>query len=269
MMIEPGIYKDISNEAYHGGEGVSKSVLDLIHRSPAHYRASLVLPKRETAALTLGTAIHAAVLEPESFEANFVAAPDVDRRTSAGRAAWTKFQLDTAGKKILTREQYDTALHVRDAVYGNRMAVNLLCGGTPEQSVYWAESLDGQEILCKCRPDYLRRDGLIVDLKTTEDARADHFLRSVTAYRYHVQCAWYLRGIEEATGDVRDFVFLAVEKEPPYGIGIFTLPPEFVDAGVYAAMADLRVYAKCKKADYWPCYPEEVQVLDMPRWFKG
>lgn len=268
-MIEPGIYKDISNEAYHGGDGVSKSTLDLIHRSPAHYRASLVLPKRETAALTLGTAIHAAVLEPDSFEQNFVAAPDVDRRTKDGRTAWAEFQLGAAGKKILTAEQYETALNVRDAVHGNRMAVNLLCGGTPEQSVYWTESLDGQEILCKCRPDYLRRDSLIVDLKTTEDARADHFLRSVTAYRYHVQCAWYQRGVEEATGDFRDFVFLAVEKEPPYGIGIFTLPPEFVDAGVYAAMADLRVYAKCKKADYWPCYPEEVQVLDMPRWFKG
>lgn len=267
---KPGIYADISNEEYHKGPGVSKSALDEIHRSPAHYRASLLFPRPETPALVMGSAIHAAVLEPDLFEARYIAAPVIDRRTSAGKAAWGEFQMSAAGRIILTQEQMDAACAARDAVYANRMAANLLRGGKAEQSVYWEESVDGETVLCKCRPDYLRaEDGIVVDLKTTADARSEQFLHSVTNYRYYVQNAWYERGIGEEVGTVRNFVFLAVEKEPPYGIGIFTLPDDFIDMGIYAAMADLRTYARCKAADHWPCYEEEVQVLEAPKWFKG
>jgi len=270
-MIEPGLYDDISNEEYHSGPGVSKSALDIIHRSPAHYQASLLLPRTETPAMVIGTAIHAAVLEPETFEAKFVVAPEVNRRTNAGKEEWERFRYSAlaAGMRMLTQEQYDAARNVRDAVYANRMAANLLCGGKAERSVYWNEVVDGAEVLCKCRPDYLREDGICVDLKTTEDTRSDHFIRSVVNYRYHVQAAWYERGIGEVLPAARDFVFLAVEKEPPYGTGIFTLPDDFIDVGNYAAMADLRTFARCKAADHWPCYAEEVQVLEAPKWFKG
>ena len=67
--MKPGIYYDISNDEYHSGIGISKSGLDLIAKSPAHYKAVVDgLVKREpTKAQSLGTAFHELLLEPELF----------------------------------------------------------------------------------------------------------------------------------------------------------------------------------------------------------
>lgn len=67
--IEPGIYTDIPNDAYHAGPGISKTGLDLFHRSPFHLHAikSGLFPKPETKSQYLGRAFHACVLEPSVF----------------------------------------------------------------------------------------------------------------------------------------------------------------------------------------------------------
>lgn len=67
--MQPGVYPDISNDDYHGGPGISKSGLDLIHRSPLHYRAAKTVANdnEPTPAQAIGTAFHALLLEPESF----------------------------------------------------------------------------------------------------------------------------------------------------------------------------------------------------------
>ncbi len=67
--MKPGVYDDISNEQYHGGPGISKSGLDLIHRSPMHYKfaTSAANDNQPTASQALGTAFHALLLEPHIF----------------------------------------------------------------------------------------------------------------------------------------------------------------------------------------------------------
>jgi exodeoxyribonuclease VIII len=90
--MKTGIYAGISNDAYHGGPGVSKSGLDLIARSPLHYWTRYLDPQRTptepTPSMRLGTAIHTAVLEPGEFAKRHHVAPVVDRRTKDGKAAW-------------------------------------------------------------------------------------------------------------------------------------------------------------------------------------
>lgn len=67
--IEPGIYTDIPNDAYHAGPGISKTGLDLFHRSPFHLHAikSGMFPKPETKSQYIGRAFHTVVLEPDVF----------------------------------------------------------------------------------------------------------------------------------------------------------------------------------------------------------
>jgi len=273
-----GIFSGISNEDYHSGAGVSKSDLDNIHRSPAHYVAAKLQPKEATSAMVIGAAIHSAILEPDLFSSLYAVAPNVDKRTKAGREEHAAFELMCANKGItpLTADQQSIALAVRDAVYAFRPSRNLLtqCSGIAEQSVYWQESdllsecgvTDDNQYFSKCRPDYLRDDNLVVDVKSTEDARSDNFRCSVAKYRYQVQQAYYSAGLKAIGRVPRSFVFLAVEKTPPYGIGIFTLDDEAVKLGRMAYRADLESFVRCKMADYWPGYPEEVQVIDLPKW---
>lgn len=67
--MKAGIYSGIPNADYHGGPGISKSGLDLINRSPLHYRAVVTAENdnQPTAAQAIGTAAHSLILEPEQF----------------------------------------------------------------------------------------------------------------------------------------------------------------------------------------------------------
>lgn len=72
--MEPGIYPDIPNSDYHKGPGISKSGLDLIAKSPAHYyhAVNAANDNEPTAAQALGTAFHTLLLEPEVFKKEYV-----------------------------------------------------------------------------------------------------------------------------------------------------------------------------------------------------
>ncbi|EIW5957025.1 PD-(D/E)XK nuclease-like domain-containing protein, partial [Salmonella enterica subsp. enterica serovar Newport] len=81
--IQPGIYYDIPNEAYHAGPGVSKSQLDDIADTPAIYlwRKNAPVDTEKTKSLDTGTAFHCRILEPEEFSKRFIIAPEFNRRT--------------------------------------------------------------------------------------------------------------------------------------------------------------------------------------------
>lgn len=70
--MEPGIYDNLTNAEYHGGAGISKSGLDLIAKSPAHYyhavNAANDNERVPTSAQAFGTAFHSMLLEPEEFQ---------------------------------------------------------------------------------------------------------------------------------------------------------------------------------------------------------
>ncbi|ELN5669100.1 PD-(D/E)XK nuclease-like domain-containing protein [Salmonella enterica] len=107
--IQPGIYYDIPNEAYHAGPGVSKSQLDDIVDTPAIYlwRKNAPVDTEKTKSLDTGTAFHCRVLEPEEFSKRFIIAPEFNRRTSAGKEEEKTFLEECArtGRTVLTAEE--------------------------------------------------------------------------------------------------------------------------------------------------------------------
>lgn len=70
---KPGIVAGLPNSVYHGGEDYSKSSLDIINKSPMHFKASRDAGQREsTPAQRKGTIIHSGVLEPSKFWDEYV-----------------------------------------------------------------------------------------------------------------------------------------------------------------------------------------------------
>ena len=88
----------MTNAEYHATSAVSKSDLDLIAKSPAHYTEAKNAPKEQTASMLLGSVAHKLVLEQDKFEEDFAIAPDVDRRTKAGREQWAEFAKNITDK---------------------------------------------------------------------------------------------------------------------------------------------------------------------------
>lgn len=266
MEIQPGSYAGIPIDAYHGGPGISKSGLDQIDRSPAHYWQAYLNParaRRETPALKTGHALHTAILEPHLLETQYAAAPDADRRTTVGKAAWAAFLETAQGKTPLDKRDMDRVRYVGDAVRSHPVAAVLLSKGRVELTHYW----ENQGVLCKCRPDFHTDDGWLVDLKSTQDARQEAFARSIWEYRYHVQAPWYLDGVMHASGvRPRGFIFIAMEKEPPYLVACYAASPRMIARGRTAYERNLATYRACLAADDWPGYPDVVAPIDLPPW---
>jgi hypothetical protein len=259
---------------YHRHSAVSKSHLDQVARSPLHYWARYVDPNRvdlePTAAMAIGSAVHTHVLELPEWDQRYITAPEgINRRTKAGKEAWAAFEAESTGRIVLSRADAELVMRMGQAVYGHPAAAFLLQRpGLAEQTYLWTDEATGLE--CKCRPDWMTTDGqLIVDLKTTEDASPAGFRKSVANFRYHVQAAWYLDGIERATGKRPDqFIFICVEKKPPHAVAAYAASAEMVAAGAITAEADLARLALCKEAGDWPGYSNQIEVIDLPSWMR-
>ncbi len=72
-----------------------------------------------------------------------------------------------------------------------------------------------------------------------------------------MQDPWYRHVIKHAFADqveVRRFVFVAVEKKPPFAIGIYWIEPEDVITGMELARRNLATLIECKRLNEWPDY---------------
>jgi hypothetical protein len=250
---------NMPNDVYHAYAGISKSGLDLIARSPAHY--AYRSPNEPTRAMVIGSATHAAILEPEVFAKQYMLLKDVtDRRSSAYKQAVEQFGADN----VLTGTEADAVAGMQAALQLNVAAkLRLDEPGWCEIACFASDPVTG--VLVKCKFDKLTSDLLSVDLKTTQDLR--DFAKSVANYRYHVQAAFYSDVFLWATGkQLTGFEFLAVEKEAPNASRIFLLDTPSVDYGRKLYREALDVYADCLRNDTWPMPAGDVEYIALPYW---
>jgi len=254
-------FRTMTNEEYHRAEGVSKSGLDLINRSPAHFRYSAT--REPTRSMTLGTATHAAILEPELYASQYIALPEgVDRRSSVYKEAIKERGEDS----ILTRGEADRIDGMTASVRSNLHASAILSAGYAEQSIFATDPETG--VIVRIRPDWISAGLACLDLKTAADASDDGFAKSVANYRYHVQQAFYTDVFKWATGDkFSDFGFLVVESDLPHSSTIIRLPDDVVAYGRKLYRRNLNTYAECLNRDEWPGIPQAPHVIGMPGWF--
>jgi len=262
------------NAAYHRHTAVSKSHLDQVARSPLHYWARYLDPNRvepePTPAMVIGSALHTHVLELDTWDDRYVTCPDgIDRRTKQGKAEWESFSAASNGRTVLSKADAELVMKMGQAIYAHPAAAFLLQRpGQAERSYFWTD--EATELECKCRPDWMTNDGqLIVDLKTTEDASPAGFRKSVANFRYHVQAAWYLDGLERATGQrPEQFIFICVEKKPPHAVAVYAASTEMIAAGERTAETDLARLALCKQTGEWPGYSNQIETIDLPPWMR-
>ena len=81
-----------------------------------------------------------------------------------------------------------------------------------------------------------------------------------------------VRGLVEAlmryrriTG-IRRFVFIAAEKEPPFGIACYELDQQAIDLGNEIIDAQLATFRECQALNSWPCYSSSTETLSLPTW---
>lgn len=253
---------------YSLAEGIRRSALWKLKKSPAHFKWELEHPADPTPALTFGTAVHCAVLTPKAFGEQY-AVTEYDLRTKDGKAA-KQAALD-AGKTLLSKDEWERIGGITLAVHDNVFTRRLL-NGPHEQAYFWEDDITKEK--CKCRTDAETDIGgrhVIVDLKTCMDASTDQFIRDAVKHGYHVQAAMYSEGVKAATGKECDFVFIAVEKEPPYAINILQCDNAFLLYGTDEYRYLMGLYHECRVRNEWPGYAGfegNINTLELPTWLK-
>lgn len=234
---------------------LSVSALKAFNRSPNHYIQYLTGKRKPGKAMTFGSALHCAVLEPDEFDKRYAIAPKLDKRTSAGKKAHAAF-VDACGEReVLSHTEHERLVLVKDAVQRCDAAMLLLSQATKFEEVR-TEVIGG--VPFKGVADIVTPT-CVVDLKTAQDGSPQGFQRSATNLHYHLQAAAYRR-----LWNVDEFFWIVVETEAPWNVVVYKQD----DASNDKADAKLMgLIAAWQAWDGKPAsYADKVLTLSLPPW---
>lgn len=267
-----GCYAAIPANHYHALDRLSSHRLQLFQRSPAHYRHSVSCAAPVTTAQAFGEMFHLAVLEPDRFVEEVVVT-DAGPRTKAYAALAEQH----GAARVASAEEHGDLLAMREAVLRHPAAARLLGQSSHRELtiVFDREAVctDTGECVtvgCKSRLDLFCPDGrCIVDVKTARDASARAFGRAAHDYGYPLQGAFYAQAAAAATGaraEAFEVVFVVVEKEPPYAVGVYAMDGFQLARSLGEVERLIEAFARCHRDDVWPAYSDGVELLNLPPW---
>lgn len=227
--------EELSSDAYHAErDHVSSSGLKLILLDPREYYNKYVLnikDEKKSDALSQGSHVHTAILEPEKLGTEYAIYPGAVRRGND----YEKFLLANDGKTVLTQTQDAMTKRLVDAFNNTMVKIGdqevatsvFYTGGTPEES-FFAE-MDGIGVKVRC--DY-RRPNQILDVKTTSDALEPLEKIRDICYRLHydLSAALYVDVVKLVTGMDHEFLFTFLSKST-YQVKTVKASERFLESG--------------------------------------
>ena len=269
-MIEPlAGHWPCSNCEYHAdsANSVSHSELEVFRRSPRLYYGRFIMaewPREETDAFDLGTVLHAEALGQPS-EHGVIPQSVLSATGARTGAAWKAFEAEHAGKILLKEAEYEPVAGMLDSIRRHPVAARMMgCEGHNEYSIRWRDGITG--LTRRARLDRLT-GRVIVDLKSCRDASPKAFAQAAANLGYHRQAAWYQDAVRALTDEELPFVFVAVEKQPPYTCEVYELDLQFLENGRNENRSDLLRLADCRKSDVWERQGYgRIVTLSAPAW---
>ncbi len=243
-------------DTYDSLDAVRATRLKLLRDSPLHYRDHV---DKDSASRGMLRAIHAAVLEPETFRRDFVV---YDGRR-AGKA-FEAFAACNEDATILNVREHAQVGGVAAGILRHDLARELLAApGRSEVVLRWDDPTTG--IPCKARLDRYADDGTLIDLKGygTSDPRL--IGRHVAKLGAHIQLAHYVAGLEALGMPHRRTLVISYETSPPFDVAIVELlADDALKVGRDERDRLLGLLAECQAANHWPGRCPDIVPLDLP-----
>lgn len=242
---------------------VSKSMLWAFHQSPYKWRHGKSKPA--TDAMAFGTLAHALLLDPKSFDDQFVVSPYDSFRTNEAKA-WKADRI-AEGKTIVDESDIDRAAELVTVIQDDPQFFGL---GDIECEVAVFGAIGTTEV--KGMIDIVPLNGnCLVDLKTTSAITSlQNIQRLIVSRGYHWQAALYLDLYNAATGENRtDFLFLFVEVEQPFEYAWVKLSEELIAKGREGYMNAIALWQDCVAKNHWPKAIDGLQTVEAPKWIEN
>lgn len=261
-----GVIVGMGEADYHALPYASASRLISMRRTPAHAYHRMMTPI-DSKSLKLGSAIHCAILLPETFKQRYYVLPELNLRTTKGKEERDLACQNFGDRYVLTQEEAETCKRMAANAWNHPVIAPILKSLThTETSLIWDDNVN--LVRCKARLDgYCPELNAIVDLKTTRDASREGFQKSIYDYGYHIQAANYLRGAELAgLGTPDRFIFICLENEEPNLVAIYKLDDEAIDNGFIKLNELLVKWEQCTSTGIWPGYSDKIERISLPNW---
>lgn len=267
--MKSGVHR-ITPDEYFNGEALRNHMSNsfgklLINRSPAHALASRER-KIDTKAMRIGSAVHLKVLgagSPFEIIPDDLLSADGGIRTKAAKE-W-KASREEEGLTVIKRDEAARIDEAAAEVTGYLAEAGIILAPLQSELVAVGE-IDG--IRVKAMIDNAPADEMVLmDLKTCASAHPDDIQKAIWTYGYDFQAAHYVETWKAATGEDRQFRFVFVEKEPPFGCAIVQLGADSLEMARKRTRRAREIMADCLTSGVWPCYPVGVQRIDLPEWY--
>jgi exodeoxyribonuclease VIII len=246
--------------SYNENPALNCSGAKIILQSPLHYQQWLKEPHEDTPALKIGRLVHLASLEPQRYSKEVLTAPECDRRTKIGKELWENFIGALKPDQIaITQSESELITNVAASARTGLAKISQSMGD-PEWIVETPVYNKFNGISIKGRPDLVLGD-VVVDVKTTLDAGSKSFSRDCVNFKYHMQAAWYLHLV-----GAKRFLFVVVEKNPPYDWTIYELDEQAIAEGAKLMASACALYGECNLYKVFPGYSKNIQTLSLPKW---
>lgn len=264
----------MSNDEYHACPEFSSSQLKDMNRSAAHFYVNSITKeakKEASTAMNFGTLVHTMFLEPEQFENEFVIAPKFDRRTKVGKEEAAAWEQVNEGKMLVSEEDVENASRMSEnlrslSIY-KAMQDNY---GMAEASFFFTDPVFGLNL--RIRPDWhiapckAFPNGLIIDLKTTDDARPMAFSRTCANFSYDLSASMYREGFQAyyQTEDKPPFIFLAAERNTPFNVKQYKASDLFLSVGNARYNRSKELLAESLLMGEWDGYSKDLEEIYLP-----
>lgn len=176
------------------------------------------------------------------------------------------------GKEILSEEKFKEIQKSAAIAHQHPETRKIFAeqNGFAESSIFTL--LDEFGLTVKIRPDYMIMpcenypNGLIVDGKSTQDASADAFGKSIWRYDYGLQAAFYTMVFQKEFGTSArpDFLWMAQELESPHAVKYWQAPDHLLDYWDLKIAGLLATAAECQARASYPAYSEDVEFAQLP-----
>ena len=243
-------------------------------RSSAHFYSNNILKEveRETkTAMSFGTLAHTLFLEPEQFEHEFIIAPKFDRRTKVGKEEALAWEQANQGKILVDAEQVEGAKRIVANLQKLSSYADMQNNyGMPEASIFFTDPIYGLEL--RIRPDWhiapckAFPNGLILDLKTTTDARAHAFSKKCSDFGYDLSAVMYREGFQQyyQTENKPPFILLVAESSIPHNVKQYKAADLFLSVGESRYNKSKELLAESLLINEWDGYSLEMEDLFLP-----
>lgn len=260
---EPGRYSDWVMERYLEADALNASTCQDIcppAGDPAEALRKRFWKHTETVSTRLGTAIHAAILEPVRFDVKYMVMP-----TRGTGLVKYREEMRELGHHLLSQTEMDIARCAREQVYSHPLASKLLTGITPEhveQTFFFKlpVTVDDEVIAIdgKMRADLCREDiGCWIDIKSTRKIDPYGWCGESAKYGYDLTKAWYQKGIDRCqqmgcVDKITDYFFLCIENHFPCRVEVYEMGGATTALGKERLNASINAWAECVAANDWP-----------------